>query len=226
MPTDPEIVGEVTRRIDAEPRLDHSGLRLDVDSQDGRVVLSGTVARLADKRRVENLVHQVDGVRGVDNRLTVAPDVEIDDAQLETSVARALMQDRALDGNQVLVTVRDGVVTLRGSVLSLAMKRYAGVLAWWVPGVREVVNRLDLSWPEEDNDSEITEAVKAALDKDFLVDSTAISVHTHAGTVTLRGAVFGEEQRDAAENDAWFVLGVREVNNELLVSPETPPRRP
>ncbi|MGQ9676385.1 MAG: BON domain-containing protein [Chloroflexota bacterium] len=226
MPTDPEIVDEIVRRIQSDPRLDHVGLRLHVDSQDGVVVLSGTVARLADKRRVENLVRQVDGVEDANNLLTVAPDVEVDDAQLEISVARALMQDRALEGNQVQMTVCDGVVTLRGSVLSLALKRYAGVLAWWVPGVRDVVNQLDLRWPEEDNDSEITEAVKAALDKDYLVDSTAISVHTHAGTVTLRGAVFGEEQRDAAENDAWFVLGVREVNNELQVSPETPPKRP
>jgi len=222
--TDPEIVDRVTELAESDPRLDQERLQLDVDSLDGVVVLDGAVGRLADKRRLELLASSVEGVRAVKNRLLVSPDVERDDAEVEAGVIRALVEDRAIDETEISVSVRDGIVTLRGTVPSLASKRYAGVLAWWVPGVREVDNQLDLKWPEEDNDSEITEAVVAALEKDHLVDATGIDVHTYRGVVTLRGAVFGEEQRDAAENDAWFVLGVRDVNNDLRVSP-APPRR-
>lgn len=38
------------------------------------------------------------------------------------------------------VEVQDGIVTLNGRVPGLTSKRLAGVLAWWVSGVRDVVN--------------------------------------------------------------------------------------
>lgn len=222
MVEDADIVDQVLQLVNNDARLASDQLALDVDSSNGVVTLDGSVGRLADKRRIESLATSVDGVTAVNNRLTVVPDVEVSDVELERAVARAILQDRALDTSEVSVAVEGGVVVLRGTVPSLTMKRYAGVLAWWVPGVRDVDNRLDLKWPEEDNDSEITEAVEEALDKDYLVDPSGISVHTYRGVVTLRGAVFSEEQRDVAENDAWFVLGVKDVNNQIRVSPVPP----
>ena len=58
------------------------------------------------------------------------------------------------NGEHVEAAVRDGVVTLNGRVQSLSHKRLAGVLAWWVPGTRNVVNGLDVQPPEEDTDDE------------------------------------------------------------------------
>ncbi len=222
MVTDADIVDQVLRLVENDPRLARDQLHLDVHCSNGMVTLGGSAGRLADRRRVESLASSVPGVRAVESRVTLTPDVDVDDAALESAVVRALTQDRALVTSEIDVTVQQGVVTLWGTVPSLTMKRYAGVLAWWVPGVRDVDNRLDLKWPEEDNDTEITEAVQEALDKDYLVDPTGIAVHTYRGVVTLRGAVFSEEQRDAAENDAWFVLGVKDVNNQIRVSPVPP----
>ena len=42
------------------------------------------------------------------------------------------------------VEVQDRIVTLNGRVPGLPSKRLAGVLAWWVPGVRDVVNGIEL----------------------------------------------------------------------------------
>jgi osmotically-inducible protein OsmY len=47
--------------------------------------------------------------------------------------------------------VKEGVVTLDGEVSSLAHKRLCGVLAWWVPGSRDVVNGLEVRVDEVDN---------------------------------------------------------------------------
>jgi osmotically-inducible protein OsmY len=47
-------------------------------------------------------------------------------------------------GGSIVVEVKDGVVTLNGEVPSLTHKRLAGVLAWWVPGVKSVVNRVEV----------------------------------------------------------------------------------
>src|SRR5262249_38928071 len=60
----------------------------------------------------------------------------------------------------------EGIALLEGQAPSLSHKRLAGTLAWWVPGSRDVLNCLEVVPPEEDNDDEITDAVKIILDKD------------------------------------------------------------
>ena len=60
------------------------------------------------------------------------------------------------------VEVANGVVTLNGEVPSLTHKRLVGVLAWWVPGSRDVINGLEEVPPEQDNDDELIDAVHVA----------------------------------------------------------------
>ncbi len=81
----------------------------------------------------------------------------------------------------VLIEVSHGVVTLSGYVPSLSHKRMAGVIAWWVPGTRDVVNGIEVRPPEEDDDGEIADAVRIALEKDPLVDASAIAVIVRGG---------------------------------------------
>jgi len=66
------------------------------------------------------------------------------------------------------IEVEHGVVTLNGSVPNLASKRLAGVLAWWAPGSRDVVNGTTVEPPEADAPIQIEEAVRIALEKDSL----------------------------------------------------------
>ena len=47
------------------------------------------------------------------------------------------------------VEVQDRIVTLNERVPGLPSKRLAGVLAWWVPGVRDVVDGIELDPPEK-----------------------------------------------------------------------------
>lgn len=111
----------------------------------------------------------------------------------------------------------DGVALLEGQAPSLSHKRLAGALAWWVPGSRDVLNCLEVVPPEEDNDDEITDAVKLILDKDPFVDDVQILAITRNRIVTLEGAVRSEGEKDMAEFDAWFVFGVDKVINNIQV---------
>ena len=115
----------------------------------------------------------------------------------------------------IAIEVENGVVTLNGSVPSLAAKRLAGVLAWWVPGVRDVVNGIGVDPPEEDAPIQIEEAVRIALDKDPLFDASQIRVGVRGRTVRLTGSVQSAAARDAAEWDTWYVFGVDDVINEI-----------
>ncbi len=115
------------------------------------------------------------------------------------------------------VEVADGVVTLNGRVGSLSHMRLAGVLAWWVPGSRDVVNGLDVVPPEEDNDDEVSDAVRLVLEKDPFVNAGQIRVTCSNYAVTLEGLVPKPLEKGMAEADAWYVFRVGEVINRIDV---------
>jgi osmotically-inducible protein OsmY len=115
------------------------------------------------------------------------------------------------------VEVADGVVTLNGTVPGLDHKRLAGVLAWWVPGSRDVINGVVVDPPEDDSDEMIAEAVRLALDKDPFVNVSQLRVASKDAVVTLQGLVPTESERQMAESDAWYVFGVDKVINRIEV---------
>lgn len=115
------------------------------------------------------------------------------------------------------IEVRHGMVTLEGEVSSLAQRRLAGVLSWWVPGSRNVINNVAVQPPEDDSDEVIADAVRLALDKDAMVHSAGIRVGARHAVVILDGVVPVATDRAAAERDAWYVFGVLDVVNRLKV---------
>jgi osmotically-inducible protein OsmY len=178
-------------------------------------------------------------VIGIVDRLHVMPAQRMGDGQIRDHLRYALVDEPAfadlaihevVKGHDLVarepatgargiiaVAVEDGVVVLNGVVPGLAHKRLAGVLAWWVPGSRDVINGLSVDPPEKDSDGEITEAVRVALDKDPLVDAAQLRVTTDNSVVTLDGLVPTESERDLAEWDAWYVFGVDRVVNRIAV---------
>lgn len=65
----------ITTSVNAELAKDSqlSALRIDVDTVEGRVALKGTAPDSASRERATKLAQRVDGVKAVDNQLTVAP---------------------------------------------------------------------------------------------------------------------------------------------------------
>jgi osmotically-inducible protein OsmY len=118
----------------------------------------------------------------------------------------------------IQVSVKDGVVTLDGWVISLSHKRMAGVLAWWVPGCRDVVDGLEVLPPEQDNDDEVSDALSLVLEMDPMIPNPEqIRVHTHNYVVTLDGLVATQTEKDRVEQDAWCLFSVDNVINQLAV---------
>ena len=98
-------------------------------------------------------------------------------------------------------------------------KRLIGATAWWVPGVRDLINNLSVMHPEQDNDNQIVEACETVLEKDPFVDETEVLVRAHNGVVTLLGSVCSLGEKQMAEDDCWYVLGVKDVINKLTIVP-------
>ena len=117
------------------------------------------------------------------------------------------------------IEVTDGVVLLNGRVPGLTSKRVAGVIAWWVPGVRDVFNGIEVDPPEDDSPDLIAEAVRAVLERDPFVNASQINVDVRGTLVRLTGLVPNETERFAAERDAWCIFGVDTVVNEIKIQP-------
>ncbi len=208
-------------------RLDH-----------GALLLEGEVADIVDKTRTAAQMRRVDGVSSVIDHLRVADGSNpVGDGELRAAVCDRLLDDidfrncrisarakgrsnelRAAgedSAGEIEVGVADGVVTLSGHVISLSHLRLAGVLAWWVPGCRCVVNELKVEPAEADSDAEITEALRLVLETDDFVDAEQIGVHTEDRVVTLDGCAVTDAVRRRAEQDAWYVQGVENVVNRI-----------
>lgn len=69
----------------------------------------------------------------------------VPDQEVVGDVRRVLLLKLQFQTHPIQVEVRDGVVTLRGSIDSAELRQEAGQLAIMVPGVRDVVNLIEVA---------------------------------------------------------------------------------
>ncbi|HET7440376.1 MAG TPA: BON domain-containing protein, partial [Terriglobales bacterium] len=79
--------------------------------------------------------------------LTVACNKAGNDAQIQSEVQSKFSQDSGLQGKQLTVQSANGVVTLSGTVDNQIERDAAGRQAGAVPGVKEVINNLQVGAP-------------------------------------------------------------------------------
>jgi osmotically-inducible protein OsmY len=231
---DIDLLHAIHAALGRHPRLKltpgNPGIRLEGDA----IVLEGTVEDMAAKRLVPRIVAETSGGKGVLDRLRIRQDEPREDPNLASAVERMLGQEPVFTRYRVMpgkstgqmdaaskllrVNVTDGVVQLSGTVESLSHRRIAEALAWWVPGVADVDNRLYVSPAERDSDDEISDALRLLLEKDPWIDAGHIGIETRNRVVTLSGTLPGEEQKRMAENDAWYIAGVHDVVNMIATS--------
>jgi osmotically-inducible protein OsmY len=233
------MVKEIRATLEKDTRINLHRYPINIEIQNGDLVLAGEVENIAAKKLVLLAAAETHGVQRIVDRLKVAPAEKMGDAEIRDHVCKLLVEESALErcfirglagvsvetvrkaitepSGSIVVEVNDGVVTLNGEVPSLTHKRLAGVLAWWVPGTRDVINGLEEVPPEEDNDDELVDAVRLVLEKDPFVNADKIRVSSKEWIVTLEGLVPNETMRQMAERDAWYVLGVKQVINRIAI---------
>lgn len=124
----------------------------EVDVKDGIVTLRGEAASQAQKELTTEYAKDVDGVKDVNNEMTVTRALKktrtvggkIDDASITAQVRMTLLYHRSTSVLNTNVKTRHGVVTLRGNAGNAAEKELAGKLANDVTGVRAVKNRMTI----------------------------------------------------------------------------------
>jgi len=193
---------------------------IEVDAEAGVVTLSGTVDTVWKKHRAEQLTSEVIGVTEVVNRIVVVPTEDRRDEDLAEQIAEALSRNCAVRLDAIDVQVRDGKVTLSGTVSSPEAREAAVETAQVTMGVTEVEDRLAVREPDIDlyTDLEIEAMVRDQLYWDSRVEKKRIQVEVEDAVVTLSGQVDSAVEMRAAVNDARKIPSVRFVENQLLVS--------
>jgi len=235
------VLKEVRAALEREPRINLHKYPVAVEFADGVLTLEGEAEHIAAKKLAMELAIAVSGVTGIVDRFHVTPATRMGDGAILDAVRDALLQESSLlncsihvihkgqletvrevtsePRGAIRVSVNEGVVLLDDHVTGLTQKRLAGVLAWWVPGSRDVINGMEVIPDQPDSDEEMAKAVRIVLKKDPFVNGERIRVEARQSVVTLEGDAPSEPQKEMAEFDAWYVFGVDKVVNHIAVRP-------
>jgi osmotically-inducible protein OsmY len=145
-------------------------------------------------------------------------------AELQKDVQDAIKWEPLLNAAEIGVTVKDGVVTLTGTVDSYTKKIEAEAAAKSVAGVKAVVEKIEIkfssNWAKKD-DNEIATEVINALKWNWQVPSDKLKVKVEKGWVTLEGELQWNYQKDAAKDVVKNLLGVQGVSNNITIKSDT-----
>jgi VCBS repeat-containing protein len=144
------------------------------------------------------------------------------DRELQIDVLDELRWEPGVNATDIGATVKDGVVTLEGTVDSFAEKWAAEKAVKRLPGVKALAVELQVELPgsSERTDSDIAHAAENALQWDVLVPNDRIKVTAEKGFLTLEGEVDWEFQRSAAQQAVQYLMGVKGVTNQITIKPK------
>lgn len=147
------------------------------------------------------------------------------DAQIQDEVTAAMRWDPSVTEADISIMVKDGVVTLSGSVPCFAEKAAAERATQRVAGVQAIIEGMIVnpSGLHVRSDAEIAQSVVTALASHVWVPTTVATL-IESGWVTLSGRVKWGFQRDAAAEAVRCQPGVQGLTNRILIETQVDPR--
>lgn len=194
-----------------------------ITSKEGVVTLSGEVLDDVHKPMAGNTAEAIAGVKSVDNQIVIREDrlPENSDTWIRMKVQTALVFHSNVSASKTEVTVKNGVVTLKGEASSSAKKELTTEYAKNVEGVKSVINTMKLSKPEtmgeKIDDASITAQVKMTLVLHASTSAIRTSVSTKDGVVTVSGKAQNAAEVDLVTKLVEDVDGVFKIINTMSI---------
>lgn len=151
--TDGWITMKIHAQFVTEDALD--GSDIDVDTTNGVVTLTGTVASEAGRTRAIAIAKATDGVKNVSDKLRIAKEAgreaakpgtrQVNDGWIKSKIYAQFLTEDALENSDVDIAVKSGVVTLKGTVASAAGRTRAVAIAKGTEGVKDVKDTLKVA---------------------------------------------------------------------------------
>jgi osmotically-inducible protein OsmY len=201
---------------------------IQISSKDGAVTLSGDVYNETHKPMAQDTAEALPGVTSVDNRIEIKGDrpTENSDTWVSMKVKTALVFHRNVNAHKTEVTVKEGVVTLKGEAASQAQKDLTTEFAKDVDGVKSVNNEMTVAanpekpgetMGEKIDDASVTAQVKMTLLSHRSTGVLRTKVETNDGVVTLAGQARNAAEKDLATKVVEDVHGVKSVVNNMTI---------
>jgi osmotically-inducible protein OsmY len=145
----PDVKAQVTQALD---NAGYKDVKVDVNNDKQLVTLSGDLKAQEDKEKAEDVAKKAAGGYVISNEIGVRPEgAESDAKKIDSNLDSAIEKDfkaamiaNQLDKQHISYDAKNGVLTLKGSVDSPALRAEAEKLAAGVPNVQQVVNELDV----------------------------------------------------------------------------------
>lgn len=143
------------------------------------------------------------------------------DLDLHENVLEQLTMDPRVDAGDVAIGVRDGVVTLSGTVSNLMKKWDIEAAVKRVRGVRAIANEItvEVAGVHQRTDADIARAIQERLTSS-VYGLGDLQVVVQDGQVALNGEVGWHYQRDEAVLEALRVFGVKNITTTIAVKNE------
>lgn len=214
---------EIRRKLSIDPILNPKPI--DVDVEEARVSLSGSVGSAAEKTRAVQKAWVV-GVKSVDasdlmirwwEEDTLIPQTEkLGPTEIAAAVEEALEADPRVFSQKLKISVNNGVVTLSGSVGNLSAKAAAERTALHTVGVRRVINLLKIKPKAQiPDDAQLARRLRQAYERDAYVDPDKIDIYVSDGRIYLSGQVDSGYEKVRAKEIAEDTKGALKVDNNL-----------
>jgi osmotically-inducible protein OsmY len=214
--SDNSLRDDVLLELKWDPKIS-SASDIAVAVKDGVVTLSGFVPSFWEKDAAEQAVKRVYGVRGIANDIEVKLFWQRTDPEIARDAVHELESHVSIPADRIKVTVKDGWVTLEGTVDWEYQKSLAQSAMKKLKGVSGVTNKIQVT--PKASAAEVKSKIEEALRRSAELDARRITVKIEGSTVTLYGSVSSWAERDEAERAAWSAPGTTMVENHILVNP-------
>jgi hyperosmotically inducible protein len=142
------------------------------------------------------------------------------DSRIELAAKQSYVFKTYLQDDDIKIQSSDGAVTLTGIVSENFHKSLAQETVADLPGVVSVDNRLEVKGapPTANSDAWLRDKVKVTLLFHRSVSAGTTEVDVKDGIVILRGDAASLAQKELTTEYAKDVEGVKDVNNEMIVT--------
>lgn len=204
---DSETADFIAMDVKADKRM--VGCKVEVTVENGIATLNGTALSLEQAERAAARAMATNEVRAVVNRLRIIDPIA-KDAVLAERVQQRLAKNESIDASRIRVLVDGRKATLTGQVGSWDEQELAREIATEIPGLREINNRLEVTFDTVRTDAAIKAQILHMVHDDPLCDGITVDVKVKDGVVSLGGEVGSSTEKDQLVHRS-HVTGVTDV---------------
>lgn len=216
MKTDAELKHDVSAELEWDLEIDHA--HIGITANDGAVTLMGYVPTFRQKLAAIEATERVEGVHAIVDNLEVRIDgiYSTSDDDLAERIAHVLRWNVSIPSKNIHAEIKNGIVTLSGTVEYFYQKSNILKNIEHVRGVKNVIDLITIqSGPVK---IDIKERIKAALLRHADVEASNVTVDVQGHTLFLEGQAESLAERNRIESVAWCTPGITTVVDHIRIS--------